>query len=121
VVLLESTFGDCGASARLVLGSPGVSGVVLAGFGAGHVAAEVAEAVAGAAVPVVVASRTGGGPVFESTYGFPGSEGDLIAKGAIPSGWLQARKARLLLMLLLGNDLPDRHLRTIFAAHAVLP
>jgi L-asparaginase len=121
VVLLESTLGDCAGAAELVLGSPAVSGVVLAGFGAGHVAADIADLVARSAVPVVAASRTGSGPVFEATYGFPGSERDLIAKGAIPSGWLQARKARLLLMLLLGNDLPDAHIRTMFAAHGALP
>jgi len=121
VVLIESTLGDRGAAAELVLASPAVAGVVLAGFGAGHVTAEVAEAVARSAVPVVLASRTGSGPVFEETYGFPGSEQDLIAKGAIPCGWLQARKARLLLMLLLGNDLPDTHIRRIIAAHGGQP
>jgi L-asparaginase len=121
VVLVESTLGDRGAVAELVLGSPAVEGVVLAGFGAGHVSAPVAEAVARSAVPVVLASRTGSGPVFEGTYGFPGSEVDLISKGAIPSGWLQARKARLLLMLLLGNDLPDTHIRRIIAVHGAQP
>lgn len=121
VVLLESTLGDRGATAQLVLESPLVSGVILAGFGGGHVSAEVAEVVARSAVPVVVATRAAGGPVLEATYGFPGSERDLIARGAIPSGWLQARKARLLLMLLLGNDLPDAQIRALFAVHGALP
>lgn len=119
VVLLESTLGD--GAAPLVFGSPAVEGVVLAGFGAGHVAAHVVDLVAGSAFPVVVASRTGAGPVLEATYGFAGSERDLIAKGGIPAGWLQGRKARLLLMLLLGNDLSDAQIRTLFAAHGALP
>ncbi|MCU1654442.1 MAG: hypothetical protein JWQ60_5591 [Pseudonocardia sp.] len=121
VVLLESTLGDHGAAAEQLLASQALSGLVLAGFGAGHVTAQLADAVAASNVPVVLASRTGNGPVLEATYGFPGSERDLITKGAIPAGWLHPRKARLLLMLLLGNDLPDRHIRAEFAAHGASP
>lgn len=121
VPLVESTLGDGGALLSLVLRTGAPDGVVLAGFGAGHVCAAAAEEVGAARVPVVLASRTGGGLVLESTYGFPGSERDLIRRGAIPAGWLPPRKARLLLLVLLANATPAETVRTTFAAMRRLP
>ncbi|MBM7518869.1 asparaginase [Nocardioides nitrophenolicus] len=79
-----------------------VDGVVIAGFGAGHVSARMAEAVGRLArqVPVVFASRTGSGPTGRAMYGYPGSETDLLARGAVGAGWLSPVKARLLLWAL---------------------
>lgn len=79
-----------------------VDGVVIAGFGAGHVSARMAEAVGRLArqVPVVFASRTGSGPTGRAMYGYPGSEIDLVARGAVGAGWLSPVKARLLLWAL---------------------
>lgn len=79
-----------------------VDGVVVAGFGAGHVSARMAEAVGRLArqVPVVFASRTGSGPTGRAMYGYPGSEIDLLARGAVGAGWLSPVKARLLLWAL---------------------
>jgi L-asparaginase len=122
VALLETHLGDVGELLELVVGA-GYDGVVLAGFGAGHVSARLAEAV-GAAVgtcPVVLASRTGGGPVLESTYGFVGSERDLIGRGVVPAGWLDARKARLLLWSLLAAGLPPDEVRNAIAARGAAP
>ena len=50
-----------------------------------------------AKVPVVLASRAMTGPVFTRTYGYPGSEIDLIARNIVPAGYLSGLKARLLL------------------------
>ncbi len=81
----------------------GYDGVVLAALGVGHVSTAVAEAVtsAGERLPMVFASRTGGGTTAKETYGFVGSERDLLARGAVAAGWLTPVKARLLLWSLL--------------------
>ncbi len=104
VALLITHLGDDGELLRLVT-SAGYDGVVLASLGVGHVPTEVAEAVsvAAARMPVVFASRTGGGTTARETYGFVGSERDLLGRGAIGAGWLTPVKARLLLWTLLAQ------------------
>ena len=74
-------------------------------MGGGHVNPAVADAIGAAAarLPVIFSSRVGAGETLRRTYGFPGSERDLILKGAIPAGSLDATKARLLLELLLSR------------------
>jgi len=101
VGLYTATFGDDGAlisdaAARL-------DGLVVAGFGVGHVPDSWLDVLTDLAVriPVVLASRTGAGPVLAATYGFPGSERDLISRGLIPAGLLDPYKARILLHLVL--------------------
>ena len=122
VALLETFLGDRGELLGLVADA-GYDGVVLAGFGAGHVSAAMAETVGQVAArcPVVLTSRTGGGPVLSGTYGFVGSEQDLLARGVIPAGWLDARKARLLLWALLAADLEAEELRATVQRHGAAP
>lgn len=102
VALLETVLGDRGELLEIVAAA-GYDGVVVAGFGVGHVSNALADAIEQASVvPVVVASRTGAGTTHVDTYGFAGSESDLLSRGAILAGWLDPRKARLLLCCLLG-------------------
>nr|WP_314491059.1 asparaginase [uncultured Pseudomonas sp.] len=102
VALLEACLG---ADTDLLWALPelGYAGVVIAGFGAGHVSHAWAEALGelAAQMPVVVATRTGSGPTARSSYGFVGGEIDLQARGVHMAGALCPRKCRILLGLLL--------------------
>jgi L-asparaginase len=80
-------------------------GLVVAGFGGGHVPDRLAEPLGELAqrVPVILASRANGGPVLARTYGFAGSETDLLARGLIRAGLLDQFKARVLLRVALAS------------------
>jgi L-asparaginase len=107
IALLKIAMGFDG---RILRAAPdlGYAGLVVEAMGAGHVPAAVAPLLGDVAakIPVVLASRAMTGPVFTKTYGYPGGEIDLIARGLIPSGYLSGLKARLLLSLSLraGGD-----------------
>jgi len=102
----------------VVLGCLGdrVDGVVIAGFGVGHLPQHLVPAVQELAqrVPVVLASRTGAGSVLANTYGFPGSERDLLSKGLIAAGFLDPYKARILLRTLLAAGADHKMIATAF-------
>ena len=117
VALVKIAMGEDG---RLIRAVPGLghAGLVIEGAGAGHVPAALAEIVGevAARIPVVLASRTLAGPAFERTYGYPGSEIDLIGRGALPGGFLTGLKARLLLTLALRAGWDRAALKVGFAA-----
>jgi L-asparaginase len=115
VALLTAALGD---DSRLIaqVETLGYAGLVLEAFGGGHVPAHVVPALADLAsrLPVVLASRTGGGEVLQETYSFPGSERDLLSHGLIPAGFLDGPKARILLSLLLAAGANLDRVRTAF-------
>ncbi|TPE49286.1 asparaginase [Amaricoccus solimangrovi] len=88
----------------------GAEALVLDLAGGGHVAACWLDALdaAVARIPVIFASRTRGGRVLSRTYGQPGAEIDLLRRGLVGSGDLDALKARLAIGLLLMAGAPER-------------
>lgn len=81
----------------------GHAGVVVEALGGGHVPSALLPALDALVerMPVLLASRTGAGRVLESSYGYPGGDIDLVARGLLPVGALDAAKARVLLTLAL--------------------
>jgi L-asparaginase len=115
VALLTGALGDDG---RLVgeVERLGYAGLVIEAMGGGHLPSVTVEPLASLArdMPVVLASRTGGGEVLRRTYGFPGSETDLLSRGLINAGTLDGRKARLLLSLLLRSGATGEEISATF-------
>lgn len=121
VALLRTAIGD---DARLVeqISALGYAGLVIEAFGGGHVPARMVPALEALSrqMPVVLASRTGAGEVLKTTYGFPGSERDLLARGLIHGGSLDGLKARVLMTLLLANGADKLSVEEVFARAAEL-
>jgi L-asparaginase len=88
-------------------------------MGAGHVPVDVAPILGdlAAKIPVVLASRAMTGPVFTRTYGYPGSEIDLLARNLVPAGYLSGLKARLLLGFSLRPGRGAKGVSEAFAAY----
>lgn len=118
VALVKWPMGEDG---RLLPALPGLgyAGAVIEAMGAGHVPADAAPILGdlAARIPVVLATRAMNGPVFTRTYGYPGSEIDLIARNLVPSGYLPGLKARLLLGLTPREKPTAARIHEIFAAY----
>jgi L-asparaginase len=96
----------------------GYQGLVVEATGGGHTTAAAVDELErlAAAMPVVLASRTGAGELLQHTYQFTGSEIDLISRGLIPAGVMTAAQARILLRLLFAAKAPTSEIRGAFEA-----
>jgi len=93
-----------------------ISGLVLEGFGAGNVPPDIVpgiEAIIGDDIPVVLSSRCLEGGVYP-VYAYHGGGADLKQKGIIMAGRLSGIKARILLMVALGEGLKLEEIRNSF-------
>ena len=117
VALIKVSLGDEGDLLEMVNQSD-FQGVVIEGFGAGHVPETYLDILDEILLkmPVVLASRTQAGHVLRQTYGFAGSEMDLIRRGLIPSGILDGLKAKNMLTLLLMSGVSQADIATAFNA-----
>lgn len=115
VALYPATLGDDGTLLEVLVNQ--VDGMVIAGFGVGHVPETWVPVLAEAAqrIPVVLASRTGAGTTLTHAYGFDGSEKDLLSRGLIGAGHLDPYKARHLLTVLLRSGAGTDVIRATFA------
>ena len=92
-------------------------GLVIAALGTGNLPAELLPLIRDTPKPVVIATRTHAGPVLP-VYGYPGGGATLVEAGAIPASFLNAHKARLLLLTLLSCGLDTPGIRHVFADDA---
>ncbi len=88
----------------------GVDGIVLEALGGGHVPVLLVKSLekAAAKIPVILTSRTGQGETLSNTYGFAGSETDLLSRGLICGGRLDGCRARILLIQMLRQCITNR-------------
>lgn len=117
IPLLSAAYDDDGEALRAIIATR-PRGIVLAAMGSGHLPVAMADAASEAVqagIPVVFASRTGGGATTSATYGYPGSEADLLERGLIAAGWCEPLKARLLLHLLIAAGAESDQIRAEFA------
>lgn len=107
VALVTSGLGDDGNVVDLLVDS--FDGMVVQATGGGHVSPCMADALGRAAkrIPVVLSSRCLSGTTLTETYGFVGSEMDLLARGLVGSGWLDGVKSRVLLSLILRSGVSE--------------
>lgn len=116
VPLVTATLGDDFHLLRPV--REDIDGLVVAAFGVGHVPADTVDLVHGYAkrIPVVLASRTGAGPIHRTSYSFPGSEYDLQQRELLNAGFLDPLKARILLRQLLATHTSRKTIAETFDA-----
>ena len=117
VGLIVLAFGTTPAELSAALAAP-FDGLVVAGLGAGTTPPLLDPLLAGVAerMPLVMATRSGQGEVSEGTYVGAGTTHHLLARGAIAGGYLDARKTRILLTVLLWAGYEGDRLKKELAA-----
>jgi L-asparaginase len=115
VAIVIASLGDDGSLLRAAAQQS--DGVVVVGFGAGHLSPgmllALREAVAG--IPVAITCRPENSQMLFATYGFDGAEPDLRASGAVCVPFLSPVAARIALLCALGAGLDAKQLQTALA------
>ena len=91
-------------------------GIVLEALGRGNVPPNVMPYIHECQklnIPIVIVSRCVSGRVL-NTYGYPGGGKDLVKSGAIMGGDLAGPKARIMLMLALGNQFDYEQIKLLY-------
>lgn len=122
VPVIEVYSGMSEQAFRSIVTATAPAGIVLEGFGLGHVPESLLEPLTelvADGVPVVIATRVPSGGTW-AVYGGPGSGTNLAALGVLRAGALSAAKARLLLMACLTGRLPTEAMQLFQEAVSVL-
>lgn len=103
VALLTPSLGDDGRLVDVIEPS-GYQTLVIAGMGGGHIHPAMPERLTKLAtnMPVVIASRVGGGATLTETYAYVVGEIVLAARGMLRACLLSPHKSRIALALILG-------------------
>jgi L-asparaginase len=115
VEIVTASLGDDGALLRQAAQTS--DGLVVVGFGAGHLSPGMLDALRAAAAskPVLITCRPERPSMLFATYGFEGAEGDLRSSGAVCVPFLSAVAARMALLCGLGAGLNPRELAAALA------
>lgn len=122
VPVVQAYTGMSPAILRAVVDAASARGLVIEGFGLGHVPGALINPVRdfiAAGVVVVISTRVPTGGTWP-VYGGSGGGTDLTASGALAAGGLSAAKARLLLLACLTGQNPVQGAQTFREAVAVL-
>ncbi len=116
VPVLKTYLGDDGQVLRAL--GHAVDGLVIEAMGGGHVPLSLIDDLTALAkrCPVILATRCGDGSVLTKSYGYPGSEKDMITRGLIPAGSLSAIKARLAVIAFLDNKAATLDIQKFFSS-----
>lgn len=115
VEIVTASLGDDGSA--LVGLADRADGLVVVGFGAGHVSPPMLAALreVGERLPVVVTCRPERPSMLAATYGFEGCEADVRASGALCAPFLSAVAARIVLLACLGAGLGRGEIAAVLA------
>ena len=115
VAIVTASLGDDGSLLRAAAQQS--DGLVVVGFGAGHLSPGMLLALHEAVqrIPVVITCRPENSQMLFATYGFDGAEPDLRASGAMCVPFLSPVAARIALLCALGADLNAKQLQTALA------
>jgi L-asparaginase len=105
-----------GLEAEFIERLPNADALVLSLPGGGHVAESAVPLLSALPMPVIFASRTGAGETLRTSYGYPGGEIDLLARGLIAAGPLDARRARMAAAILLSGGATRGKIAEFFAS-----